>query len=408
MLRPGKNRDPHRSEQPPAPLEYLIPRTERITIRLTNEKEKMMATNHINQPEQSQRRAQADMPFAQEYAPQQTMQHPQYQEYVQNPQYPQYQQARKRRRWVWAVVPVGAVVGLCMCVTVTALLASFRSREPKLTPVPSAPRTATALVLASLPGEQAEPTQPETVPATTNPAPPLPPATDTPVPLPTATATPLPQAVVKAAKLNVREGPGTSYDPPLAQAKAGDLLTVLGRALGQPWIKVLLPDGKEGWISAAPEHVTVQVELSALPAAYFRPPSSIIQTTEHLAGQGELEIENNGSSDGLVILARDRDPLVVAYVRASEIYKLERIPDGEYTVFIVSGSDWDGQRFNRDARSSRFEENIPYTTTSDGSSIHYTIWKITLATAENGNAATEHVDLADLPPITPDVSVEEP
>jgi Bacterial SH3 domain len=83
----------------------------------------------------------------------------------------------------------------------------------------------------------------------------------TPSPRPTAaTATPtpttLPQAVILTGVLNVREGPSAAYKV-LTWVYAHDALTVLGRDLGQRWVKILLADSTEGWVSAKSEHVAL-------------------------------------------------------------------------------------------------------------------------------------------------------
>lgn len=301
---------------------------------------------------------------------------------------------RQRPWWLWALIPVGVLLALCTCITVAALVIPSPDRD--LARISSeVSRTATALAGQSSTREEATPTR---IAARIR-------ATNTPLVPRRPTVTPtrvLIQALVKAATLNVHEAPGASDTLPLAEVNAGDSLTVLGRAASQPWIKVRLADGSEGWIAADPEQVALEAELDALPVAYFRPRSSIVQATDRFNGSGQLEIQNNSTIDSLVIVTQDNDPLVAAYVRASETYKLDKIPDGEYTVFVVSGDDWDGRTFSRNMRGKRFEDTFPYTTKTEGSSIEYTVWTITLAATAGGTASTEQVDPEDIPLISPD------
>ena len=65
---------------------------------------------------------------------------------------------------------------------------------------------------------------------------------------PRPTPTPRPNVVVTVNLLNVRKGPGTSYDI-IGKVKKGDVLSVLGKSYTGTWLQVRTPDGKKGWVS---------------------------------------------------------------------------------------------------------------------------------------------------------------
>ena len=83
------------------------------------------------------------------------------------------------------------------------------------------------------------------------------PATTTPVPSSQPTATPTPeagpiaaplQATITASALNFRVGPGVQYSV-ITTVSGGTTVTVLTQNQAGNWLKVRLPDGREGWLS---------------------------------------------------------------------------------------------------------------------------------------------------------------
>lgn len=120
------------------------------------------------------------------------------------------------------------------------------------------------------------------------PTPPVPTATresvsptDTPTP-PAATATSVPPAeapVCRAVQnLNLRIGPGVSYDPPIRSLPPDTSLVPLAfSALGFPggqWVQVRDDaTGDEGWVSAAAQFVSCTIDVTTLPQADFIPPT---------------------------------------------------------------------------------------------------------------------------------------
>jgi uncharacterized protein YraI len=114
--------------------------------------------------------------------------------------------------------------------------------------------------------------EPTVTPTPTSPLPPTdtPMPTDTPVPTPVPSPTPTsePEAVVAVDLLNLRAGPGTNYDI-LTMMEEGTKSTVVGRTEANDWLKVVIADGREGWVFA--EMVTVSGDLGAIAVAQAPP-----------------------------------------------------------------------------------------------------------------------------------------
>ncbi len=107
-------------------------------------------------------------------------------------------------------------------------------------------------------------------------------------------------------------------------------------------------------------------------------------------GSGQLKTDNGNPSDTVIKLVKvgAKKPSVVVYVRGKKKVTTGRIRDGNYQIFMSSGTDWDGKRFTRDCGFSRFDSNFKFTTTSR----QYTIWSISLKVRLGGNAPSTDVD----------------
>jgi uncharacterized protein YraI len=71
--------------------------------------------------------------------------------------------------------------------------------------------------------------------------------------------------------VNIRPGPGTEYDPPVAQAGAGTVLPVTGHNGGFNWFQVNY-NGVVGWVSGEISAVQLQGNCTTLPTASYPPP----------------------------------------------------------------------------------------------------------------------------------------
>jgi hypothetical protein len=77
--------------------------------------------------------------------------------------------------------------------------------------------------------------------------------------------------------LNLRSGPGTAYEPPLRALEAQTRLVPLGYnpvgIPGGPWVQVQVEGQNEiGWVSAGPDFVSCNIDLTRLPPVNVPPP----------------------------------------------------------------------------------------------------------------------------------------
>lgn len=79
--------------------------------------------------------------------------------------------------------------------------------------------------------------------------------------------------------LNLRNGPGKAYDPPIGILVAGTKFVPIGfepqGIPGGPWVQAQVEvsiSSKIGWVSAGSQFVTCNLELATLPAVEVPPP----------------------------------------------------------------------------------------------------------------------------------------
>ena len=224
---------------------------------------------------------------------------------------------------------------------------------------------------------------------------PTPASTATSALLPTRTPPPLPDAVVLVQGLDLRAGPGSNY-PVLGQLMANTPLEIIGQVKRLNWFQVRVPDGRAGWVAGDTTLMQVNRSLDSVPASYFRPLTGLVQKHTLPAGLGELRIDNPGATDGLVVLVREAQAVIAAYVRAGEGYTITGIPDGMYTAFTSEGENWDGNAFNSNVRRKQFSEPFLFQTTPD----EYSVWEL--------NLDADTVPPDQFPHITPNVEMETP
>ncbi|MEA3336407.1 MAG: SH3 domain-containing protein [Chloroflexota bacterium] len=82
-------------------------------------------------------------------------------------------------------------------------------------------------------------------------------------PVPTATRQPVPQVVVQSARVNVRSGPGTSFEK-IGQISQGNRLDITGRNPDSQWFQICCVDGQQGWVTADLVRVEGPVEKVAV------------------------------------------------------------------------------------------------------------------------------------------------
>jgi hypothetical protein len=116
-------------------------------------------------------------------------------------------------------------------------------------------------------------------------------------------------------------------------------------------------------------------------------------------GRAELAIENGGSADALVTLAKNGKPAISIYVRKGRSYTVKNVSDGTYGVYFSGGSGWDraARAFGRNCAFSRFEDPMRFRTTRDARGIYWQNFRITLQPVAGGTARTNDVDPDDFP-----------
>ena len=131
------------------------------------------------------------------------------------------------------------------------------------------PGVTVIVVTATSPAVDLTPTPAQIIQPTETPAP----SPTTPPPGPTATSGP--QCTVLQS-LNLRNGPGTAYNPPLGALEAQTRLVPIGYepegVPGGAWVQVQDPDGRTGWVSAGADFVECNVDLTTLPRVDVGPP----------------------------------------------------------------------------------------------------------------------------------------
>lgn len=92
---------------------------------------------------------------------------------------------------------------------------------------------------------------------------------------------------VVSARLNLRPGPGTVYDPPLGNVPEGTQLRARARNPEGTWLEVAVEgSGETGWVSAAPQFLSCEGEVEALalgdipPTPVPTPPLLVVQPIE--------------------------------------------------------------------------------------------------------------------------------
>ncbi len=141
------------------------------------------------------------------------------------------------------------------------------------------------------PGRQTSITATQTTTSTNSLAALLPTVTPTPRITPTPTSVPPLRAVITAAQVNVRAGPGTNY-PVEGKVQSGITILVTGRTETGDWLHICCPvnQGVESWISA--EFVLVDLPnsnaLAALPVPEIVPPPAAAKAGDEQKSAGDL------------------------------------------------------------------------------------------------------------------------
>ncbi|HEY1967935.1 MAG TPA: hypothetical protein VGH89_08315 [Pseudonocardia sp.] len=112
------------------------------------------------------------------------------------------------------------------------------------------------------------------------------------------------------------------------------------------------------------------------------------------AGNGVLEVQNDGDDDAVVALARNGSTVLEVAVRAGQSSEVNGIPDGSYDVYYLTGSDWDqvAHGFGRQCEFHRFTGPSAFNSTPVPGGISYTEQTITVRTTTSPDTAVVEPD----------------
>jgi hypothetical protein len=139
---------------------------------------------------------------------------------------------------------------------------------------------------------------------------------------------------------------------------------------------------------------------SALPAATnsvenrLRNGAVVLDRRAGATGDGELQVRDDGSKDGVVLLARGGSVLVSMAVTAGRSATLTGVPDGDYDLFYTTGRDWNAPlaTFSRHCEFHRFTTPTSFSTKPVPGGSAYTVQSIVLNTGTDSAGPDSAVD----------------
>ncbi len=231
-------------------------------------------------------------------------------------------------------------------------------------------------------------------------------ATDNPLPTatqePTSTSTPEPAVfgVAKNTPIAIREGPGNQYQRVQKSFYLGEKFLVLGQYANCQWLEISTDKVESAWILMDDTQITLSIDCLSISPAAFRPEDTVIYQSSTSEDLGKFVIVNSSTADAVVYISPFLDsPTAIAYVRSSQTFTIENIPDGSYSVYVRSGSNWTGKKFLFSEILKRFEDPFDFVTAFEADGDTYDIWTVKLAAVYGGNAATEIVEEEAFPEI---------
>ena len=150
--------------------------------------------------------------------------------------------------------------------------------------------------------------------------------------------------------------------------------------------------------------LTVTPGPSLAPAPPTIPPVNSLATGNQIVwdlsgGYGQLKIENRViGQDAVVILAPVSEPkraVLAVYVKSQNDWTVDGITDGQYVLYDMIGTNWDGStnRFQHTSEYTRFESTLNYYTTDTESKV----FTVTLSGAGSGDNLSTAVSPGDVP-----------
>ncbi|HEX4246415.1 MAG TPA: hypothetical protein VH008_01005 [Pseudonocardia sp.] len=127
---------------------------------------------------------------------------------------------------------------------------------------------------------------------------------------------------------------------------------------------------------------------AALPAAAnsvehrLRNGQVLVDRRAGTTGDGVLQVRDQGTKDGVVLLAKGGALVASMAVTAGRSAQLAGVPDGDYDLFYTIGRDWNGPlaTFSRHCEFHRFTTPTTFTTSAVSGGSAYTVQSIVLNT----------------------------
>ncbi|HEX9840602.1 MAG TPA: SH3 domain-containing protein [Anaerolineales bacterium] len=152
--------------------------------------------------------------------------------------------------------------------------------------------------------------------------------------------------------LNLRSGPGTAYNPPLAVLKEGTEFVPIGfdpqGIPGGPWVQAQIEGiSQPGWVSAGSQFISCNLDFASLPVVEVPPPP---KGPPPRVGTGA--VDGNGIDDFRFSFDYNPDYFVRMYVFRSddenEVFSAEKDGRGITSVeFIVESLDDTAEHYRR-------------------------------------------------------------
>lgn len=165
-------------------------------------------------------------------------------------------------------------------------------------------------------------------------------------------------------------------------------------------------------ISVIPDKQNNQVEYTDIPEVKNKAPkdygslsngTTLSKNSYYFNGLGELKIKNGTSFDAIVKLINTatNKSVFTFYIKANNVYNINKVEDGYYKLFFNLGNDWDTEikAFSVNSSYKVFEDLFDFTTReyveSDNIRTQYSTFEVTLNPVIGGQAETENVSAVE-------------
>ena len=196
--------------------------------------------------------------------------------------------------------------------------------------------------------------------------------------------------------LNVRSGPGTSFEP-IGRLRKYDTVTLLSSD-SSGWGRVQIPNGKTGYVAVSylgsGSGASAREEWCRQNAGQ-RPRNGEILKLAY-RGPHSLTVRNAPGDDAVVKLKDRNDRTVVAmYVGSGQTATTDSVPEGSFRIVYASGAEYSRAcgYFLEDLEVSKAETSASFRTTEDAIYRYTAANELTLYRVNDGNLHTEQASL---------------